>query len=309
MSATGTATIDFGDRVAVGAAGVDPLWRSVVGLMTWEGATVTTQALSKGSGSWVTAGTLDNTQKKFGATSYLNTSGASFDWAPATAPLNYSADYTRETWVRLSAYPAVTAEIHRVESYGILRVSITTAGAVELNSGSPGATTVTVPNYVFPLSTWVHVCLMAKNSNLYLFLDGIPVATVAQSATIPGAADTITANGYGFTAATLNLDELRFSDVARYPVSGFTPKQCGLAPVVGAHKTSVAVPGQTGITGTSLCEAWLSAADSIDHSDYEHRFAPITLRCGAPTAGVGFTIYATSPVMLRGQWNVNWVWA
>lgn len=89
----------------------------------------------------------------------------------------------------------------------------------------------------------------------------------------------------------------------------------------GATDASVAVIGQTGITGTSLCEAWLIPAATSDHSADEHIvYGPaVRVSAGSVVAGTGFTIYACAPdnpgggaaadgVRLWGQWSVGWVW-
>ncbi len=60
----------------------------------------------------------------------------------------------------------------------------------------------------------------------------------------------------------------------------------------GASDASVAVTGQTGITGTSLVEAWLYPSGTADHSADEHIVETIRVTAGNIVAGTGFTIYA-----------------
>lgn len=113
----------------------------------------------------------------------------------------------------------------------------------------------------------------------------------------------------------------------------------------GASDASVAVTGQASILGSSMVEAWLMPADTTDHTADEHWVETIKVMAGAPTAGVGFTIYAVNtnqinePITpigssnsttltgqlqqaqgfqqptaggngtrLYGKWNVGWVW-
>ena len=79
----------------------------------------------------------------------------------------------------------------------------------------------------------------------------------------------------------------------------------------GLNETSVAVTGQGSILGTSKAEAFFMADDtSVDHTASDHKYAGmfITLSCGTPSAGTGFTIYARSPEKMTGQWAVRWVW-
>lgn len=80
----------------------------------------------------------------------------------------------------------------------------------------------------------------------------------------------------------------------------------------GSNEASVAVTGQTTISGTSKAEAWIMADDSTsDHTASDHRYAELfmSLTCGTPTAGTGFTIYARAIDKLTGSFAVRWVWA
>ena len=110
----------------------------------------------------------------------------------------------------------------------------------------------------------------------------------------------------------------------------------------GGSDASVAVTGQATILGTSLVEAWLAPIATSDHTADEHLLETIKVVAGAPTAGVGFTIYAVNTSQLNeplgkagvatfrsaatsaygyggettggigtriyGTWTVNWVW-
>lgn len=78
----------------------------------------------------------------------------------------------------------------------------------------------------------------------------------------------------------------------------------------GSASASVAVTGQTAIGANSLCDAFMMAVSTADHSADEHRIENIRLRCGAVTAGVGFTIFAEITLgQAWGQYSVKWVWA
>lgn len=126
--------------------------------------------------------------------------------------------------------------------------------------------------------------------------------------------------------------------------SGTTQVDFGAFP--GASDAYVDVTGQGSILAGSLVEAWLFPADTVDHSADEHLVEQIKAMAGAPTAGVGFRIYAfctnqiPEPVgaprlarfsgtgqdagagkmdaqgrddggdtpRLYGKWNIGWVW-
>lgn len=78
-----------------------------------------------------------------------------------------------------------------------------------------------------------------------------------------------------------------------------------------AAEGSVAVTGQTGITGTSSVEAWMMVDSTTDNDTVDHQWAGIALKlvCGNIVAGTGFTIYATSVAgLITGDLKVKWVW-
>lgn len=80
----------------------------------------------------------------------------------------------------------------------------------------------------------------------------------------------------------------------------------------GSNEAAVAVLAQTGILASSKADAFVMGDDSSsNHTANDHRYfaALAGLTCGTPTAGVGFTIYATSQHKLSGQFTVRWVWA
>jgi len=72
------------------------------------------------------------------------------------------------------------------------------------------------------------------------------------------------------------------------------------------------VTGQTGITGSSVAEAWIMGSTTADHSADEHIMLAqdVVPVCGNIVAGTGFTIYLDcygGPY--TGQFTVKWVWA
>lgn len=80
----------------------------------------------------------------------------------------------------------------------------------------------------------------------------------------------------------------------------------------GLNEATIAVTGQTTISATSKAEAYTMANNtSSNRTASDHRYFDVVtgLTCGTPTAGTGFTIYATSLQKLTGQYLINWVWA
>ena len=79
----------------------------------------------------------------------------------------------------------------------------------------------------------------------------------------------------------------------------------------GSSEAQVSVINEAGILSTSLCEAWISAVATADHTISDHTYAAalVSLSCSAPTEGVGFTIYGRCLDKMQGTFTVNWVWA
>lgn len=80
----------------------------------------------------------------------------------------------------------------------------------------------------------------------------------------------------------------------------------------GSNEASVAVTGQTTIGATSKAESFVMGDDtSSNHTAADHKYVPLfmSLTCGTPSAGTGFTIYARAIDKLQGQFTVRWVWA
>lgn len=80
----------------------------------------------------------------------------------------------------------------------------------------------------------------------------------------------------------------------------------GAAP--GTNCLEVVITGEAGIISGSQVEAYLMADATVDHNAVEHAIVPITLRCGAISPGVGFTVYASSEWRLTGDFTFHWVW-
>lgn len=79
----------------------------------------------------------------------------------------------------------------------------------------------------------------------------------------------------------------------------------------GSITASVTVTGQATILSTSSVRVWFQGTDStVDHSDYEHLFAPsyIILSCSSISVGSSFQISAISQVKITGTFKVRWEW-
>jgi hypothetical protein len=88
--------------------------------------------------------------------------------------------------------------------------------------------------------------------------------------------------------------------------TGTTTLDFGATP--GTNNLEVVITGQTTITGTSKCKAYLVATATAEHNITEHTIVPINITCGNIVAGTGFTIYASTDLRLTGTFNINWEW-
>lgn len=79
----------------------------------------------------------------------------------------------------------------------------------------------------------------------------------------------------------------------------------------GSNEASVAVNGLSTILSTNSAEAFMMYEASSEHTanDQAYAAALVGLTCGAPTDGVGFTIYARSTEKLNGKFLLRFVWA
>jgi hypothetical protein len=78
----------------------------------------------------------------------------------------------------------------------------------------------------------------------------------------------------------------------------------------GVNEATVMV-SDTRILSTSIPNAEFAAVATSDHTASDHTYTAlyVQLLCGAPVAGVGFTIYATSEEQISGTFNVNYRWS
>lgn len=79
----------------------------------------------------------------------------------------------------------------------------------------------------------------------------------------------------------------------------------------GQNQVTATVSGLTDILATSGAEAYMMADSTADHTASDHAYAAalISFCCTVPTAGDGFTIYATSTEQMTGTYKVRYVYA
>lgn len=84
----------------------------------------------------------------------------------------------------------------------------------------------------------------------------------------------------------------------------------GAAP--GTNIATVVVTGQASIGAASRIKVWFQGGSTADFNEYEHLFilpGSVSLVAGTIVNGVGFTIYATTQLRIRGNVVCRWEWS
>ena len=142
---------------------------------------------------------------------------------------------------------------------------------------------------------------------------GATVLTI-QPAAITGKA-TVTPDGADFvlisdTSDSGALKKALVSSLGGGATGGSATINFGAAP--GTNIAEVVVTGQTGIPAGAQVKAWIQGDSTADHNVYTHTriLAPeVALSCENITAGVGFTIVASTELRLTGNVSVRWEWS
>lgn len=80
----------------------------------------------------------------------------------------------------------------------------------------------------------------------------------------------------------------------------------------GGGVASLVVTGQAGIGSGARVRAWIPATASSDYNVDEHALilaGRVGVSAGSVVAGVGFTIYAETELLLTGNVSIAWEWS
>jgi hypothetical protein len=82
----------------------------------------------------------------------------------------------------------------------------------------------------------------------------------------------------------------------------------GAAP--GTNVVFTTITGQAGIEAGSSIRCYFGSDSTATHNEDEHRFLAqyIALVPSAPSAGTGFTVWATTELRLTGTVQFRWEW-
>ncbi len=173
---------------------------------------------------------VSTTQSKFGgASGFLD--GTSSLSIPSNSDFMPSGDYTIDLWIFPTAYPAAEGRIFNKDngayspyniyidsSHNLLFSASSTGTSFDIASGKSLGNTA--------LNVWSHLAVVRSGNNYFLFKDGVQTDTFSSAllpVQQPGAAVLIGSWGPGNNLYTGYVDEVRFSNTARW-TSAFTPE-------------------------------------------------------------------------------------
>lgn len=201
----------------------DPFIANVTFLMHGEGANNGTvfNEFRGHAATRVGAAVTSNIQAKFGSTS-LSFDGTSALTFGASADLAMGAgDFTIECWAFQTARPSGSSIIS-VSAGGGSSGIIMQIGATGLLTGSTASAGIGGGGSV-PLNQWAHLAFSKNSGTLRMFINGVQVASFADSTNYTDNVLFIAEFGTGSQRFTGFMDEIRLTKgVGRYPAA-FTP--------------------------------------------------------------------------------------
>ena len=180
----------------------------------------------------------DTTNKKFGYSSYLAKNGVIY--FPNSMPENIiknslNSDFTIDYWVKVNNTTENYADFYLCgyfSNQSLAFLSAKTYGKyIKVSSNISGDISNFYINSITNASSYYntgfqHIALIRKSNILYLYVNGRLVRSWTFNITVPDFFTEVSFGGYYYTSAYRstrnNLDEIRFSNVARWDTN-FTP--------------------------------------------------------------------------------------
>jgi hypothetical protein len=105
-------------------------------------------------------------------------------------------------------------------------------------------------------------------------------------------------------------DKTKLDGISGGATTGTATINFGSAP--GTNIASLVITGQAAIGASSNIKVWFQGGSTADFNEYEHLFilpGSVSLVAGTIVNGVGFTIYATTQLRIRGNVVCRWEWS
>jgi len=215
--------------------------------------------------------TRSSAQSKFGGYSAsFDGSGDELDY-PDHAKFNYSTnDFTMEFWVWLNAVNTTYCIISGRESANNrYHVYINSSGNVEIVSVQGGSTAVDcIAPYTFVANTWTHVAITRASGVIKIFVNGTNISLTTNT-TPNGIINNHSGSmdfGYrtdGYYYLNGYLDEVRFSDVARYSAN-FTPNAVTVTSATGNFISNPITASSTSKMGAVITYTDASGTNALN---------------------------------------------
>lgn len=222
--------------------------------------------------------TISTAQSKFGGASVsLNGVNQSVT-TPMAAEFQPSGDFTIEMWVYLTGSPASAQAAFGVSAGGVHRYLIwnNSGSTWVFNSSSNGvsadiANNVSMGNVV--QNAWTHLAVVRSGNNYATYNNGVQISTFTNSSTPMAETSPLQIGGGAGVVFQGFIDEVRFSNVARYTGS-FTPQTIAFPndpPSMALYISSTAQPWWLW-PSLSKIYVW----DGTNNTDITRTLAPYT---------------------------------
>lgn len=209
--------------VSYGGASVN----NTMSLLHFNGPNLSTTITDESGKTWTAGGNakLDTSQSVFGASSLLLDGTGDYVLTADSADFSILGDFTIECWIRRTTLGRDSIYSKYVNASSGVLFDVGASDELRFIMGTGSFLILTSSPTTVPINTWVHVAAVRDGSTMRLFLGGVEVGTLAVTGT---PANSVVSSQIGRDSTdntrdfTGNIDEFRFSRVARY-TSGFTP--------------------------------------------------------------------------------------
>lgn len=217
--APGCLTYPPGSTVALTFTGITNVLLHLDGT---NGATTTTDA--KGHAVTIAgSGTISTTQSKFGGSSY--SPGTTGNLSVANSPaMPTPGDFTIEMFVYLNSMPSSAFFANRNTAGSVTTSFAIVSSFLQVGMDDGSAPLAVTASSWLTTGAWTHIAVSKQGTTLRLFVGGALASTITTSASWGNTANplVIGSNGLGGNAVPGFVDEVRYSNMARY-TAAFTP--------------------------------------------------------------------------------------
>ena len=252
-------TSEYVSSIVTTGASIDSNTFLLVQSNTTDGSTTFTDSSASARSATAGGGVQhDTAQKKFGASSIYFDGSGDYLTFPDSDDWNWTGGFTVDFWIRFESTGTNRAIIghHSSNSWsGINWLIQYKPGGIEGNIGNNGGTGGYFTSSVVSADTWYHMALVGTATTLYFYIDGsrTNLFSASQSFNNVSAPFRIGQHGASFTEFNGWMEEIRYSNVARWTGTSFTlPTSAFGEQTVNATGTLISDP-QTASSSRTSC--------------------------------------------------------